>query len=284
MDNDTQQVAVPTTQASTSKTRRPRQARPRREKRAKEQSTIAFPYNDLDSAISIARAILDGGGGAVTREQLAGAMRQSVRSGAFILKVSAARQFGLIDINQGKVALTDLGFNALDKNEGRSRAARAAAFLSVALFKRIYEDFRGRQLPPRPHGLEQTIVQYGVAPKQKSAARLAFEKSAKQAGFSTVDPDRLIEPILAPASGPAEPSEPLSGLTSLSARGESPKGPSIAQRYELDPLIQGLLARLPKAGDAWGAEKRKRWLQTLEANLEMIYPLTVESEKPGTDQ
>jgi hypothetical protein len=35
----------------------------------------------------------------------------------------------------------------------------------------------------------------GVTQTQKSNARLAFEKSARQAGFSTLDPDRLIEPI-----------------------------------------------------------------------------------------
>src|SRR5437762_9750449 len=56
-------------------------------------SSIAFPYMDLENAISVARAILNSGGVGMSREQLAGAMKQSATSGAFILKVSAGRMF-----------------------------------------------------------------------------------------------------------------------------------------------------------------------------------------------
>jgi hypothetical protein len=55
-------------------------------KRPKEQSSIAFPYMDLDTAITVARAFVDNGGGARTRDQLAGALGQSPLSGAFIMK------------------------------------------------------------------------------------------------------------------------------------------------------------------------------------------------------
>jgi hypothetical protein len=40
---------------------------------------------------------------------------------------------------------------------------------------------------------------------------------------------------------------------------------------DLDQLIVGLLRRLPKSGEEWGAEKRARWLQTLAANFDMVY-------------
>jgi hypothetical protein len=41
--------------------------------------------------------------------------------------------------------------------------------------------------------------------------------------------------------------------------------------FDLDQLIVGLLRRLPKSGEEWGAEKRARWLQTLAANFDMVY-------------
>ena len=240
-------------------------------KRAKEQSSIAFPYMDLDTAITVARAFVANGGGPRTRDQLAGALGQSPLSGAFIMKLSAARQFGLVDFSDGKFKLTDLGFSIVDKNETREKAAKVQAFLSVELYRRIYEEFKGKQLPPRPLGLEQTFVQMGVTQKQKSNAKLAFEKSARQAGFSTLDPDRLIEPITNQVLRPAL-------FVDNDTFGDSPvpnpsgNSPPSSGKIGLDPLIQGLLSRLPNPGDPWSTDKRQKWLQTLAANLEMIYP------------
>ncbi len=243
-------------------------------KRAKENSTIAFPYMDLDTAITVARAFVTHGGGAHTRDQLAGALGQSPLSGAFIMKLSAARQFGLVDYVDGKFKLTDLGFSIVDKNETRERTARVQAFLNVELYRKIYEEFKGKQLPPRPLGLEQTFVQMGVAPKQKANARLAFDKSARQAGFSTLDPDRLIEPMLGGGSG-GGPSTPAAV-----AKSAAPASFAGGGGAALDPLIAGLLDRLPPPGEIWSTEKRKKWLQTFEANLEMIYPEGLTSDDP----
>jgi hypothetical protein len=235
-------------------------------KRTREISSIAFPYMDLDTAVTVARAFVTNGGGAHTRDQLAGAMGQSPLSGAFIMKLSAARQFGLVDYIDGKFKLTDLGFSIVDKSEVREKSARVQAFLNVELYRKVYEEFKGKQLPPRPLGLEQTLVQMGVAPKQKTNARLAFDRSAKQAGFSTLDPDRLIEPMVGGGSGSGPPPPAAVG------KGTMPTSFAGSGGAALDPLIGGLLDRLPPPGEIWSTEKRKKWLQTFEANLEMIYP------------
>jgi hypothetical protein len=199
-------------------------------------------------------------------------MQQSPMSGAFIMKLSAARQFGLVDYVDGKFKLLDLGFSIVDKNETREKSARVQAFLNVELYRKLYEEFKGKQLPPRPLGLEQALVQMGVSVKQKSNARLALDRSAKQAGFSAIDPDRLIEPPMFGTSGTETPPTTESKKTSPN----SPVGGEIA----LDPLIVGLLGRLPPPGDIWSTDKRKKWLQTFEANLEIIYPEGLESDEP----
>jgi hypothetical protein len=149
----------------------------------REQSSIQFPYMDQDAGVAVARAILTGGGVALSRDQLAGVMNLASGSGNFVQKVATSRIFGLVAFVGGKYELSNLGFDILDSDEKRQKAARAASFLSVPLYRRTYDEFRGKQLPPRPHGLEQAFVKFGVAPKQKTNARLAFDKSALQAGF-----------------------------------------------------------------------------------------------------
>jgi hypothetical protein len=39
----------------------------------------------------------------------------------------------------------------------------------------------------------------------------------------------------------------------------------------IDPIIQGLLACVPKSGDAWPETERKVWLQLLEGSCKLIY-------------
>jgi hypothetical protein len=40
----------------------------------------------------------------------------------------------------------------------------------------------------------------------------------------------------------------------------------------VDPLIRGLLLRLPEPGRPWPDAERKEWMTTLEANLKLVYP------------
>ena len=54
------------------------------------------------------------------------------------------------------------------------------------------------------------------------------------------------------------PAEPL--------RGGGGGGPPI-----IDPIIEGLLKRLPKSGDVWPEAERKLWLQLLEGSFKLIY-------------
>ncbi len=156
------------------------------------QSTIAFPYADLSDAIDLAKTIRDKGGVPITKDQLAAAMGHPATSGTFSAKLHAARLFGFIQFVNGKIKLSDLAYEAVDTDEARSRAAKATAFLNVPLFALTYEEFRNRQFPPRPLGLEQAFVGFGVLETRKTNARWAFDRSAQQAGFFENGDDRLI--------------------------------------------------------------------------------------------
>lgn len=157
-------------------------------------SNISFPYSDVGDGVKVAEGLLKGGGTALSRDQLAAAMGQTPGSGSFNTKVNTARIFGVMETTGGKYQLTELGFEIVDPD--RQRDALITAFLNVPLYRRVYEEFRGKRLPPRPHGLERAFVTFGVAPKQTQKARLAFEKSARLAGFYPGgDEDRLVMPF-----------------------------------------------------------------------------------------
>jgi hypothetical protein len=44
----------------------------------------------------------------------------------------------------------------------------------------------------------------------------------------------------------------------------------------LDPLIQGLLARLPKSGEEWPVSARAKWLRIAANAFDLIYGETAE--------
>ncbi|MDZ4693429.1 hypothetical protein [Terricaulis sp.] len=234
----------------------------------RDQSSIQFPYVDLDETIKLAGAMLARGGVPLDRDQLASAVGQVPNSGAFGAKVAAARMFGIIESNQGKYALTPLGFDILETS--RAPAAKAEAFLNVPLYKRMFEEFRGRQLPPRPAGLEQAMVSLGVAKKQKERARQTFDRSARTAGFfSTAAEDRLVQPVVfATSDAPVE-------AVATAERSPPPPQPEhttqATQRPRLHFFIEGLLDELPPAKSEWPSDARAKWLDAAAHAFDLIY-------------
>ena len=61
----------------------------------------------------------------------------------------------------------------------------------------------------------------------------------------------------------------------------SPVSPEVEERLEameLDPIILGLLERLPAPGDDWPKAERQKWLNILSNVLDLIY---LEPEPPA---
>lgn len=245
------------------------------DKQSRDQSTIQFPYGDQNDAMSVARGIMDCGGVPVDADQLAAKMNQAPSSGNFRLKIATARTFGIIETVGGKYQLTELGFAIVDPK--RERAARADSFLKVPLYKRVYDEFRGKQLPPRPAPLEHAFVGFGVAPKQKEKARHAFDRSAQQAGFfPNGDRDRLVRPTTANVTGETNTD---AHTENREHREDDPHrtkkmwfaggGGGGGDNYH--PFIQGLLKELPEPGDEWKHSERVKWLRLAVVAFDMIY-------------
>jgi hypothetical protein len=246
------------------------------EEDARFQSTIQFPYGDLETGIAVVNVIHGKiGGVSCTPDQLAAAMGQGPRSGNFRLKLSSARIFGLVATSVGKIEITDLGFEIIDPS--REKAARAQAFLNVELFRKVYEDFKSKTLPPRPAAFELMLERLGVSPKQKDNARRALDNSAQQAGFYLHGKDRLVMPNVdglkpTPDRKPPHPEENLKerqeGVNGGGAGGGKGGGGDDTGRH---PFIQGLLKTLPEPETTWTVEGRAKWLQAAANIFDLMY-------------
>jgi hypothetical protein len=247
------------------------QTEPANTESKRERSTIEFPYQSLDDAVRVACGVHQAGGTGCLWEQLAAQINLAANGGAFRLQVITARVFGLVRSGSGRVELTPLGLRIVDQQQ--ERQARTEAFLTVPLYKAIYEKFKGTQLPPPP-GLEREMIALGVSSKQGDKARQAFMRSAKQAGFFEFSQDRLVLPA---NTGLAAPS------VSIVDKNESPpkdfnqnSGGNGGGGEGLDPLIQGLISRLPKIGDEWPVSARAKWLRIAANAFDLIYGETTD--------
>lgn len=249
------------------------QEQPQPEKQRREQSTIGFPYTDLNDAIALARAIWDNvGTSTCDQAQLAAwAGHDSVDSGAFRTRMSGARTFGLITSGSKQVALTDLGGAIVDPD--RAARSRVEAFLNVPLYGRMFERYEGRTLPTTNVALEADLVDLGVAEKQKDRARQVFQRSAEQAGFFSQGRNRLVRP----ATAPREQERPPDDQEHHAGGGGGGGG------RDLDPFVEVLVRSLPEPGKVWPKAERVKWITLANAAFDVVYkdePTTSPSAPP----
>ena len=231
----------------------------------RERSTIQFPYNDLDDAVTIVKAIHEHAGLSCTIDQLAAYTHQSMTSGAFRLRVGSAAMFGLTVNERGQVSLTDLGRRIVDPDQEAS--AKADAFLQVALYQRIHDHYKGYTLPPAA-ALERFMRDSGVSPKQTDKARQAFQRSARQAGYFAHGEDRLVRPA-SPGTRPQEQAASPDKAPTIERFGGGGGGGD--EGPLLDPLLLALLKKVPDTAKGWPAAQRVRWFRTFAMNVSQIY-------------
>jgi hypothetical protein len=227
-----------------------------------ERSTIEFPYTDLDNAVETVRGVHAVGGTACDYDQLAAQLNVEAKGGGFRLRVNGAKTYGLITYERGgRITLTELGRKIVDSEQ--ERAARLDAFLAVPLFGKVYETYRGSQLPPQA-GLERSLVGMGVGKKVADRARQVLLRSAKQAGFFELSQDRLTAPSVKTASHQNEASKDHE-------KKHKPTGGGGPGDHGFHPFIEGLLKTLPTPETSWSIPGRVKWLQAASHVFDLIY-------------
>jgi hypothetical protein len=242
-------------------------SRPEAAKR--EQSSILFPYLDLNTGVEVAKAMYSTRGhGSMEAHELAATMNQTI-SGAFRLKTGTARIFGLTE-RDGRDAtkLSDLGRQIIEPET--EKAARAEAFMRVPLYAAIYDKYKGQRLPP-PKALEREMQALGVSSKQTDKARQAFERSARQAGYFEHGEDRLVRPRADLPAGAGDTDREKDRQDDGGERNGNRGGSGGGDGSDYHPFIAGLLQTLPKPETEWDTADQGRWLQTAASIFGLIY-------------
>ena len=245
------------------------------------KSTIAFPYYDLNSVLSLPRAIHENFGSRCSPDQLAAILNhENARSGSFGLKTAAGQQFGLITRDKSNFAITHLGLSVLHKES--EVQAKIAAFLEVPLFKKVYERYKGLTLPG-DLGLEMEMVEMGVTHKSADRARQVFQRSAEQAGLFWLGRNRIVLPKGVSDSWIANQTQStdnnelestsLSLSSSQSAEVQMDISPSSRPTgiEGLPPAVIGVLTTLPPPGTAWQKVDIDAWSEMFRQVLMISY-------------
>jgi hypothetical protein len=175
------------------------------------RSEVRFPVYDLGACVAVAKAIHEKGGGSATDDHLAAFLGyKSANNGAFVNRVAASKLFGLIEGGPTHRTITQLAQKILMPiRDTDPRQGLVEAFMRVPLYSKVYDEYKGKELPPQ-FGLKNALrTQFGVTPKRIDRALAALIDSAETAGFFDVRGSRtqLIMPAIAPRPAPTPTSD-----------------------------------------------------------------------------
>lgn len=170
------------------------------------RSENSFPTFNLAESLKVADVIHKHGGGTATAEQLSSYLGyKSTNNGSYLGRVGSARAFGFVTKNGDAFTPSPLAMRIISPvYESEKKKAVVEAFSNVQLFKKVYEDFRGKELPPG-FGMKNALRnQYGIVPNRVDLAYRILMESAEQAGFFATRQGAKTHLIM-PSFGAAEP-------------------------------------------------------------------------------
>jgi hypothetical protein len=251
----------------------------------KPKSEVAFPYFDLEKSIEVARVMHARAGGRCDRMQLASFLGYSgIKNGGFLTRVSAAKMFGLIEELNDSIVLSERAkkiifpVRPIDASQ-----AKLDAFLSVELFRRVFDEFEGQVLPTEAGLTHLFANNYKIVPLQiKSAIRNLME-SAESAGIFLVAGNRskMMRPILNESAFLLSSSHIATQETQLKVDKNNEVDRSsdiyVANGSEslsnaIHPALLGLLKDLPKIGEKLGPKRRISLIEAFKSSINFIYP------------
>ncbi|SRR6266568_3866930 len=248
----------------------------------KSRSGVSFPYYTLEKSIEVADVMHQRAGGVCDRAQLAALLGYSgTNSGTFLTRVAAAKMFGLIEQDGGNLRISARGKTIVAPiSDAQAQRAKIEAFLSVELFKKVFEAFNGQSLPAEA-GLKNLLeTQFNVVKDRVGPTVSIMLQSADQAGFfKAAGPSRMVMPLAAPpASAPPAPA-PSQETPTFARRGGNGGDGGGQDTGNIPPAILGLLHDLPPARTPMSSKRRADLIAAFTAAVGWIYP---ESEGEGS--
>ncbi|HEX2825668.1 MAG TPA: hypothetical protein VHP37_04930 [Burkholderiales bacterium] len=230
-------------------------------------STARFPYYALSDSLDVAKTVHFTLGGTTTLDELAAALGYAgTNNGAFKSRVAAARIFGLLEKSGNRFSITDLARSILmPVYEWSAKESLVEAFFNVELFQRVFEEYRGKQLPTEAGMKNALKTAFGITPGVVDRAYRVLMDSADTARFFDARGGartHLIVPSSARGIGstPVVPAEEMSrkdadvkvdeAIDATSSENTTPDGggglPHTAHRNQLSEMKARYIASLIK--------------------------------------
>jgi hypothetical protein len=207
----------------------------------KSRTRWPFPRATLEQALRIPYAIRDNNGGNPWEpEQIRQAVGASVGNAWFYL-TAASRDYGLtIGTRDTKeIALADLGHEIVyAPNPDAEKRAKLRAFLSVEIFNRVLEYYKGSNLPEMKYLGNTLQKEFGLDPETHEAFSRTFRENCQYLDIT---------------SGPVSPDGVLDAETGVSSPPETvtlAEGSSALTAFVIMPFVE----RDPKHSDGFFAE------------------------------
>jgi hypothetical protein len=183
--------------ASPEATTKPRKRKARRRRRQSHPtgtSTAAktvdrpFPRVTLEDALKVAAAIKDkNGGNPYAPEDVAAALKVGARGGRFFYLTAGARDYGLTTGTRDteKISLTELGRLAVyPATPAEALEAKRKAFLSIDVFRRVLEHYKGVNLPEAEYLGNTLTKEFNLQPAVHDEFVRLFQKNCKYLDIS----------------------------------------------------------------------------------------------------
>jgi hypothetical protein len=192
--------------------------------------------------------------------------------------------FGLIEESGDSITLSDRSKRILSPVRASDSAqAKLDAFMSVELYRRVYEEFEGHTLPGADGLTNLLLNQYKVVPNQVPTALRNLLDSADSAGlFEVGGRTRLITPLLRSESvtsavTPVANAQVDQGSTTQAAalQAVAPNSRSDSATQDLSdvhPALLGLLQNLPPPGMELGPKRRAALIEAFKHTINFVYP------------
>lgn len=146
-----------------------------------------FPRVTLDTALQIAVKIKElNGGNAWDTAEVAKAARLSVKNTKFFYLTAAARDFGLTlgTRNTAKIELADLGREIVyAPNPQVEYDKKIEAFLSIEIFKKVLEHYKGSVLPEMKYLGNTLEKEFGLHPLVHEEFATLFRQNCQELGI-----------------------------------------------------------------------------------------------------
>jgi hypothetical protein len=251
-------------------------------KKAPRAGENRYPNYDLNACIALAKKVKDEGGNDCTVEQLGALLGyKNTNGGGFATRVGNAKMFGLIETVQGRYRITARAETIMYPFiEADREQALVDAFLSVPMYKRVYEMHKNQRLP-EALGMQNLLHRQFQIPhgERMTMALRVLMDSADQAGFfKTTKGSRtnLVLPIISrPAptgegDGSREQAAPPFERNGGGGTGGGGGGGPTDGLPSRGKLLDGMWEELP-SDSQWDEDQLAFWLETFERLLRVHY-------------